>query len=131
MLETGSRRHGSPCALTEIGDELADVLLGVLSVCALTNTDPVPDADSPAGDGYPGDTCLRLVVACGRLSEAALVELGYRHQPEGRPPSIAHDAAAALRYCQTLADQLGLDLVAEFTAMTTDAHAFLDRLGAP
>lgn len=117
--------------LSEIGDELADVLLGVLSVCALTNTAPASDADSPAGDGDPGDTYLRLVVACGRVNEAALIELGCRHRPEGRPPSIARDAAVALRYCQTLADDLDLDLVTEFTLMTVDAHAFLDRLGAP
>lgn len=117
--------------LDEIGDELADVLLGVLSICALTDTDPVVDADSPAGDGDPGDAYLGLVVACGRLSEAALVELGYRHQPQGRPPSIARDASVAVRYCQTLADRLGVDLLAEFEAMAADAHAFLDRRGTP
>lgn len=117
--------------LSEIGDELADVLLGVLGICALTDTDPVPDADSPACDGDPRDAYLRLVVACGRLSEAALLELGYRHQPQGRPPSIARDAGVAVRSCETLADRLGLDLLAEFEAMTADAHAFLDRQGAP
>lgn len=117
--------------LSEIGDELADVLLGVLGTCTLTDTDPVPEADQPTDDSDPGDAYLRLVVACGRLSEAALVELGYRHQLKGRPPSIARDAGVALRSCVTLADRLGLDLLTEFEAMTADAHAFLDRRGTP
>ncbi|MGH3585535.1 MAG: hypothetical protein ACRDQ0_04345 [Pseudonocardia sp.] len=117
--------------LSEIGDELADVLLAILSICALTDTDPLPDAGPPTGDSDSGDAYLRLVMACGRLSEAALVKLGYRHQPEGRPPSIARDAGVALRCCAALADRLDLDLLAEFTTMAADAHAFLDRQGTP
>ncbi len=39
------------------------------------------------------------------------------------------DAAAEPR--EGLVDQLGVDLLAEFQAMTADAHAFLDRRGAP
>lgn len=117
--------------INDVGDELADVLLGILSVCSLTGTDPVLDTDQLAVEGDAGDDYLRLVAACGRLNEAALVALGYHHQPEGRPPSIARDAGVAVRCCGALADVLGVDLLAEFEEMATDAHGFLDQRGVP
>jgi hypothetical protein len=69
---------------------------------------------------------LRLLVTAGVLAEAALVDQGYRHRPTGSPPSVAEAGVAMVTACEAFAKRLGLDLRAEFQAMTADAHAFLD-----
>ncbi|MGH4022751.1 MAG: hypothetical protein ACRDT0_26640 [Pseudonocardiaceae bacterium] len=116
--------------ITDIGDELADVLLAVLSVCVLTDTDPSDAALGAAPAGGVADEFLHLVAICGQLSETVMVELGYRHQTGGRPHSAHGAATAAVQQCGRLARRLGLDLDAEFHTMAADAHAFLDRRGA-
>lgn len=113
--------------ITNVGDELADVLLATLSVTTLAGVEPAGAACSrPAlGDGDI-EAFLRLLISAGRLAEAAMVGEGFRHQPAGKPPSVPAASARAVAACNTLADHLDLHLLSEFRAMVTDAEAFLD-----
>jgi hypothetical protein len=128
------RRRGADTAalddpqrpISNIGDELADVLLATLSVTTLANTQP---ADLPAlrSTGRDGeiDRLLRLLIAAGQLAEATMMYDGFRHRPTGTPPSIAAASASAVAGCEALAHRLGVDLLAEFGVMVADAEAFL------
>ncbi len=128
------RRRGADTAglgdpkrpITNIGDELADVLLAALSVTTLAGVQPAGILRSRPvrGDGDV-EGFLRLLVAAGQLAEAAMVSEGFRHQPAGSPPSIAAAGAGTVAACDALADQLDLDLPGEFRAMVRDADAFL------
>jgi hypothetical protein len=60
-----------------------------------------------------------------------MVGEGFRHQPAGTPPSVQAASAAVVAACEVLAGHLGLDLVAEFRAMVTDAEAFLASKDSP
>ncbi|MGH4003823.1 MAG: hypothetical protein ACRDSO_06905 [Pseudonocardiaceae bacterium] len=113
--------------ITNIGDELADVLLAALSVTTLAGVQPagVPKP-RPAHGGGDVEAFLRLLVAAGQLAEAAMVGESFRHQPAGTPPSIPAASAGTLAACDALADHLDLDLLGEFRAMVSDADAFLD-----
>lgn len=112
--------------ITNIGDELADIVLAALSISVLANSEPV-EAIRQSQAANEVEAFLRLLVAAGTLSEAALVEHRYRHQPEGRPPLLPEAAATVIATCDVLADQLGLDLVGEFRSMVADADSFLDQ----
>jgi len=113
--------------ITNIGDELADVLLAALSVAALAGTDPDP-LPAPRQTGQLGEVSefLRLVVAAGQLAEAAMIADGFRHEPAGDPPSIQAQSATVAAGCDQLAALFGLDLRSEFHGMVADADAFLD-----
>jgi hypothetical protein len=112
--------------ITNIGDELADVLLAALSVTTLAGVEfaGVPGSRPAHGDGDV-EAFLRLLVAAGHLAENAMVSEGFRHQPAGTPPSIPAASASAVAACAALADQFDLDLLGEFRAMVSDAEAFL------
>lgn len=112
--------------ITNIGDELADVLLASLSVPTLAGAEPADLPTSrPAGRDGEVERFLRLLITVGQLAEAAMMHDGFRHQPTGTPPSIPAASASAVAACETLANGLGLDLLAEFRAMVVDAEAFL------
>ncbi|ASO18077.1 hypothetical protein FHR81_002474 [Actinoalloteichus hoggarensis] len=112
--------------ITNIGDELADVLLAVLSVPMLADLEPADlPATRPAGSADEVGQLLSLLIAVGQLAEAAMIQDGYRHLPTGTPPSIQTASAAAATAASTLADSQKLDLVAEFRAMAVDAESFL------
>lgn len=114
--------------LADPGDELADVVLAALSINVLAGSEPItthPTAAASASDDV--EPFLRLIVAAGALSEAALVQGQYRHQPTGTPPSLAEAAAAVINACDALADQLGMDLISEFRSMVADADSFLEN----
>lgn len=113
--------------ITNIGDELSDVLLAALSVTTLAGVEPADVACpcTPSGDGDV-EAFLRLLIAAGQLAEAAMVGEGFRHQPAGTPSSIPLASARTVTACDALADHLGLHLLSEFRAMVTDAEAFLD-----
>lgn len=114
-------------SITNIGDELADVVLSGLSVTVLAGAEPTaPTVTAHASAGEDIEMFLRVLVTAGVLAEVALVDQGYRHRPTGSPPSVAEAGAALVSACETFATQLGLDLRTEFQAMTADAHAFLD-----
>jgi hypothetical protein len=104
--------------ITNIGDELADVVLSGLSVTVLTEEEPasVAPVTTAAGD----ETCalLRLLVTAGWLAESGLVSAGYRHSPTGAPPSVADAGSALMAACEALAGVLDVDVPAEFRAMT-------------
>jgi NTP pyrophosphatase (non-canonical NTP hydrolase) len=118
--------------ITDIGDELADMLLAILSVAALAGTGPAPSPGFPtARCDSESDAYLRLAAAAGQLAEAAMVADGFRHQPEGTPPSIEEAAATAVASCEALAILLGLDLPAAFRRMMAQAEAFLRSRGQP
>lgn len=129
------RRRGADTAevddlqrpIVDLGDEIADVLLAVLSVTTLAGTQPTasPRPSSTLGDDDVG-TVLWLLVAAGHLAEAAMIAEGYRHQPGGRLPSVPTASGEAAAACAALAQRFGLDLVVEFRAMVADADAFLD-----
>ncbi|WP_026423591.1 hypothetical protein [Actinokineospora inagensis] len=112
--------------ITNTGDELADVLLASLSVPTLADTVPTALPTSQT-EGHIGEVerFLRLLIAAGRLAEAAMMHDGYRHQPTGTLPTIPAASATAVTAADALASALGLDLLAEFRAMVTDANAFL------
>jgi hypothetical protein len=113
--------------ITDVGDEVADVLLAIVSVTTLAGVEPTPASEQPRparGDGEV-EAFLHLLVWAGHLAEAAMVDEGFRHQPTGTPPSIPAASARAVTACEVVADRLGLDLLAEFRAMVTDANAFL------
>jgi len=112
--------------ITNIGDELSDVLLATLSVTTLAGALPagVPNP-GPTRDDNEVEAFLRLLIWTGQLAEAAMVSEGYRHQPTGTPPSIPAASAGAVAACDALADHLDLDLLAEFRSMVTDANDFL------
>ncbi|MFF5985884.1 nucleoside triphosphate pyrophosphohydrolase family protein [Prauserella flavalba] len=112
--------------ITNLGDELADVVLAVLSIAVLANTVPTPLATPAATPLNADDAFFRLLVAAGELSEAALVEHGYRHRPTGTPRPLADAVTNVLAACDTLATRLGIDLGDEFDAMVVSADAFLD-----
>ncbi|APU12513.1 MULTISPECIES: hypothetical protein [Actinoalloteichus] len=112
--------------ITNTGDELADVLLAVLSVPTLADTEPASlPAARPAGRDGEVEQLLRLLITLGQLAEAAMIHDGFRHRPTGTPPSIQTASATAVTAATTLADGLRLDLLAEFRAMVVDAEAFL------
>jgi hypothetical protein len=112
--------------ITNIGDELADVLLVCLSVPTLADAEPAGLPTSrPAGRDGEVEQLLRLLISVGQLAEAAMMHDGLRHRPAGTPPSIPAASAGAVAACDTLANGLGLDLLAEFRAMVVDAEAFL------
>jgi NTP pyrophosphatase (non-canonical NTP hydrolase) len=120
--------------ITDVGDELADVLLAVLSVTTLAGVEPAlaaerrparGDADSDGDGEVEVEAFLRLLVWAGQLAEAAMVGEGFRHQPAGTPPSIPAATGRAVADCNAVADHLGLDLLAEFRTMVNDAEAFL------
>jgi hypothetical protein len=112
--------------IIDVGDEVADVLLAILSVTTLAGVEPTPAARiGPACGDDEVDAILHLLVWAGQLAEAAMVDEGFRHQPAGTPPSIPAASAGAVAACEAVADRLGLDLLAEFRAMVTDAEAFL------
>lgn len=110
--------------ITNTGDELADVILASLSVPTLAETEPA-ELPTPAGRDGKVERFLRLLITMGQLAEAAMRHDGFRHQPTGTPPSIPTASASAVTAADTLADGLGLDLLAEFRAMVVDAEAFL------
>jgi hypothetical protein len=113
--------------IANIGDELADVVLSGLSVTVLASAEPTaPTVTAHPSAGEDIEMFLRLLVTAGVLAEAALVDQGYRHRPTGSPPSVAEAGVAMVTACEAFAKRLGLDLRAEFQAMTADAHAFLD-----
>lgn len=112
--------------ITNTGDELADVLLASLSVPTLAEVEPAGLlAPRPAGRDGEVERFLRLLIMVGQLAEAAMMHDGFRHRPTGALPSIPAASASAVTACDTLADGLGLDLLAEFRAMVVDAEAFL------
>ncbi len=112
--------------ITNTGDELADVLLAALSVPTVAEAEPAGlPAPRPAGRDGEVERFLRLLITVGQLTEAAMLHDGFRHRPTGAPPSISAASARAVAACDTLADSLGLDLLAEFRAMVVDAEAFL------
>lgn len=129
------RRRGADTAdlddsqrpITNIGDELADVLLAALSVTTLAGVETagVPGSRPADGDGDV-EAFLRLLVSAGQLAETAMVCEGFRHQPAGTPRSIAAASAGTVAACDALADHLDLHLLGEFHAMVSDAEAFLD-----
>lgn len=113
--------------ITNIGDELADVLLATLSVTTLAGMEPAGVSESrPTSGNGEIEAFLRLLVSAGQLAEVAMMRDGFRHQPAGTPPSIPAAGADAVAACDVLANHLNLDLLAEFRAMVTDAEAFLD-----
>lgn len=117
--------HDPGRPITDVSDELADVLLATLSIPVLAGTRPVPVPTEPTGTGSEMIAFLRLLVAAGRLAEAAMRHDHYRHQPTGTPPTIQAASADVINACEVLAEELGLDLVAEFDAMAVDARRFL------
>lgn len=130
-------RHGADTSdlheparpITNLGDELADVLLATLSIPILAATEPDPVPVQPARSGSEMAAFLRLMATAGRLAEAAMRHDHYRHQPTGTPSSIEAASAEAITACEVLAVELGLDLVAEFEEMAADARRFLAGWG--
>ncbi|GAA2693020.1 MULTISPECIES: hypothetical protein [Actinosynnema] len=114
--------------IDDIGDELADVLLALLSTATLAGTAPVADP-RPVQVLDQGPALLLLLVATGQLAEAALVHDRLRHLPTGTPPSIPEACSAAVTAAETLAQALGLDLPDEFESMAEDAGKFLRSRG--
>ncbi|GDY29753.1 hypothetical protein [Gandjariella thermophila] len=118
--------------ISDIGDELADVVLAGLSASVLAGSEPAPEQRAETSQGDQIEAFLRLLVTAGWVAEAGLVSQGYRHRPTGSPPSVAEAGSAMLTACEAFARRLGLDLRAEFRAMAADADEFLDsRSDAP
>lgn len=118
--------------ITNIGDELADVVLSGLSVTVLAEQEPISLAPPTTVTGDEIGTFLRLLVAAGWLAESGLVAADYRHHPAGAPQSVAEASSALMAACEALADVLDVDLAAEFRVMTADADKFLNsRSDAP
>jgi hypothetical protein len=113
--------------ITNTGDELADVVLAAVSVPTLAEAEPAGLSMPRPAAGRDGEVerFLRLLVTVGQLAEAAMMHDGFRHRPTGTPPSIPAASTRAVTAAATLADGLGLDLLAEFRAMEADAEAFL------
>jgi hypothetical protein len=117
--------------ITDIGDELADVALAVLSISTLSGSGPpvLPAADAAAGDSGPvaedPAQLLILLIAAGQVAEAAMIAGGYRHRPAGEPPAIPEAAGTALAAIDRLAQLTGVNLVAQFEVMVADATGFL------
>lgn len=114
--------------IARVGDELADVLLATCSVTVLAGTTPA----TPATAAHARETTeafLHLLAAAGALAEAALVAAQYRHPPTGNPSTVAEAAGVVLATCESLAQMLELDLLAEFRAMVADADTFLNTWG--
>ncbi len=140
LAQCVGRRHGLDLSqfedparpITDVGDELADVALAVLSIAVLSGGEPSAPAEAPGGPRRtPGamarDTVLLivLVIAAGRLAESAMVAGGYRHRPSGDMPAVAEAAGTTLAAVGQLAVATGVDLSAAFDAMTADAAGFL------
>lgn len=129
------RRHGadvSACEdpqrpITEVGDELADIVLAALSINVLAHSEPATPTGPPPQAANDVEAFLRLLVASGSLSEAAMVHHHYRHRPEGTPPSLPEASASVIAACDALANQLGLNLIDEFREMVADADRFLNQ----
>lgn len=118
--------------ITNVGDELADVVLATLSICTLADSGPAAIPAEPAPESVTlAEMYLRLSIAVGSLAEAAMVGTGYRHHPTGARPSVPKASASVLAACGGVAKRLAVDLVAEFHAMVADADAFLDQRGVP
>jgi hypothetical protein len=112
--------------ITNVGDELADVLLAALSVPTLAGAEPAGfSKPRPAGRDGEIEGFLRLLISVGQLAEAAMRHDGFRHGPTGTPPSIPEASANTVASSDALANRLGLDLLAEFRVMVLDAEAFL------
>jgi NTP pyrophosphatase (non-canonical NTP hydrolase) len=118
--------------ITDLGDELADVTLAVLSTAILAGEEPSAQPATPCGPfqtggGTTADTglLLVLVITAGRLAESAMVACGYRHRPAGDVPAVAGAAGGALAAVGDLAAATGVDLVTAFDAMNADATRFL------
>lgn len=127
--------------ITNVGDELADVLLAVLSVAVLAEPEPEPEpgpglrpSGRPTGDEAGPeressgeiDGLLWLLISAGALAEAALVDGGYRHHPTGRLAPVTEATWTVVGACAALASDLGVDLLTEFRVMVADADSFLD-----
>jgi hypothetical protein len=112
--------------ISDLGDELADVVLSAVSVAVLAGTVPRP-ARACAGTGEV--VLWRLLLDAGNLAEAAMRHERARHTPTGAPPGIAAAAGAVLADCDAFARHRGLDLHQAFIAMAADAGKFLDREG--
>jgi hypothetical protein len=112
--------------ISNMGDELADVLLAALSVPVLAGAEPagLPETRPARRDGEV-EGFLRLLTSVGQLAETAMMHDGFRHRPTGSVPSIPVASAGAVASCDSLANCLGLDLLAEFRVMVLDAEAFL------
>lgn len=116
--------------IINIGDELADIVLSGLSITVLAEAEPTAGTVIDRLTGDEIDAFLRLLVICGWLAEAGLVDQGYRHRPAGAPASVAEAGSAMVTACETLAVRLDLDLRAEFQVMVADADQFLTARGA-
>src|SRR5262249_26879447 len=112
--------------ISNVGDELADVLLAALSVPAVAGAEPaaLPETRPARRDGEV-EGLLRLLTSVGGLPATAMMPDGFRHRPTGSVPSIPAASAGAVASCDSLANCLGLDLLTEFRAMVLDAEAFL------
>lgn len=110
--------------ISDLGDELADVALAVLSISVLA--DRPPTRPHPVqGAGSVTEALLLLLICAGQAAEAGLVSAGYRHQPTGDPVGPAQASATAVTAAAQFAALSGLDLQIAFTAMHADADAFL------
>ncbi len=134
------RTHGPATAvpddlerpITDVGDELADVILATLSACTLAGVVPTEQTRGETRKQASFTTLfLQLAVASGTLAEATMINAGLRHLPTGRRPDVAQAAANVLDVCTRLAAHFDLDLVTEFATMVADADAFLDDRGVP
>ncbi|MCY7341853.1 MAG: hypothetical protein LH603_08385 [Pseudonocardia sp.] len=120
--------------ITDLGDELADVLLAALSIWTLSAL-PAEDPDlhralraapAPTQSTRPA-ALLRLVADAGSLAEIAMVRTGHRHRPGGAVPPLPDAVAALIRGCLALAILGDHDLAGEFGRMVCDADRFLAR----
>ncbi|MDQ1246408.1 MAG: hypothetical protein QG597_776 [Actinomycetota bacterium] len=115
-----------------LGDEIADVALGALSVAVLTGQEPseedlaaaerclpVPDATPALAGAGP------VLVAAGQLAEASMIATGLRHRPVGDPPDVRTACARVLVAADRMAMTHDLDLTQEFERMAADAARFL------
>src|SRR5262249_52954063 len=95
--------------ITNVGDELADVLLAALSVPAVAGAEPASLLEArPARCDGEVEGLLRLLISVGRLAETAMMHDGFRHRPTGSVPSIPAASASAVASCDSLANCLGL-----------------------
>lgn len=75
---------------------------------------------------------LALCLLRHRGSDVSGVEDPQRHITKvgdelGTPPSLPEAAGTVLTACETLAEQLGVNLLDEFRSMVVDADEFLDN----
>ncbi|WP_406690384.1 hypothetical protein REH65_31450 [Saccharopolyspora sp. ID03-671] len=128
------RQHGTDVSdyddphrpIVDIGDELADIVLAALSIPVLAHFEPATPNRSPQATNDV-EALLRLLVAAGGLSEAAMVHHRYRHRTEGTPRTLSTASASVIAACDELARQLGLNPIGEFRAMVNTADQFLNE----